>query len=435
MNIFRLLLHTLSKKISDNKFSELPDNISSYLNPLTSYAYEPGSTMKIFSFMAAMENGLYDGNAKYNSGTIKVEDAVIQDFNGGVGWGTISFDEGFAYSSNVAATNLALKLGRDKLHDYYENLGFGKKTGITLPGEVSGKANFIYRTELATASFGQGITTTPIQNLQVLTILTNDGIELQPYIVDKIVDSKTGEITYKHQRTELGKKASSETTKKLLGLMYDVVYSGKTDAKYYKNDSVTLIGKTGTAQITGSNGEYMTGKYDYVRSFAGIFPNDNPQYIIYVSVRQFDGVYKDFAGMVTRVVEEIAKYKNITDHTEKVDKNKMYTMKNYVSKEVVSVNEELSSSGLNPLVVGNGKYVLKQYPVKNEVVLPGDRIFLITNGDLTVPDFTGYSTNDVITLCKLLGLKYNLIGTGNVKGQNIPPGTLVSEDFIIEFQF
>ena len=408
-------------------------NIESYLNPLTSYAYEPGSTMKIFSFMAAMENGMYDGNAKYHSGTIEVEDAVIKDFNG-TGWGTISFDEGFAYSSNVAATNLALKMGRDKLHDFYEDLGFGKKTGITLPGEVSGKANFIYRTELATASFGQGITTTPIQNLQALTTLTNEGIELQPYIVDRIVDSKTNKVIYKHKRTELGRKASPETAKKLLSLMYDVVYSEKTDAKYYKNDSVTLIGKTGTAQIAGNNGLYLDGKTDYIRSFAGVFPYDNPQYIIYVSVKKYTGVYKDFASMVTRVVEEIAKYKNITDHTEVIDKTKMFTLDNYVSKDINEVVGLLQQKGLNIITLGNGKYVTKQYPLEKQVVLNGDKIFLITNGDIVLPNFVGYSSNDAITLCKLLGITYKVVGHGNVISQNIAAGTAVSKDYILEFQ-
>ena len=184
-------------------------NIESYLNPLTSYSYEPGSTMKIFSFLAAMENGKYDGDATYKSGTIQVDDATIKDFNT-KGWGTITFDSGFAYSSNVAATMLALDIGKDKLYDFYSDLGFGKKTGITLPGEVKGDINFTYKSELATASFGQGITTTPIQNLQALTILTNDGVEIQPYIIEKIVNSDTGKVSYQHERTELGQKISKE---------------------------------------------------------------------------------------------------------------------------------------------------------------------------------------------------------------------------------
>ena len=136
------------------------DNITSYLNPLTSYTYEPGSTMKVFSFMAAIEEGIYKGDDKFNSGTIKLSDGTtIKDFNN-VGWGSMTYDTGFAYSSNVAATKLAQRLGTKKLKTYYENLGFGKTTGIELTGELSGKINFNYESELANASFGQGVTTT-----------------------------------------------------------------------------------------------------------------------------------------------------------------------------------------------------------------------------------------------------------------------------------
>ncbi len=405
--------------------------ITNYLNPLTSYAYEPGSTMKIFSFLAAMENGSYNGSDTYPSGKIEVEDAVIQDFNGGVGWGTITYDEGFAYSSNVAATRLALKIGRDKLHDFYDNLGFGSKTNITLPGEVKGSANFIYRTELATAAFGQGITTTPIQNLQALSILTNNGMEIQPYIVEKIVDSNTGEVTYQHQRKELGQKVTKENAEKMRALMYDVVYSGKTDARYYKSDTITMIGKTGTAQITGASGGYLTGKTDYVRSFAGIFPYDNPQYIIYVSVKQYSGIYKDFASMVTNVVEEIAKYKNITDNTTKIDNSKIIKMENYISKNTQESIEQLQSQGMNVVTIGNGKYIINQYPKKDKKIPAGSKAILITNGELTMPNVIGFSSNEVVTICKLLNLNYNINGVGNVVSTSIPEGTPITKDMTI----
>lgn len=417
---------------SNPTFSLNKLNIESYLNPLTQMSYEPGSTMKIFSFMAAMENGIYDGDALYKSGTIKVDDATIKDFNG-KGWGNITYDAGFAYSSNVAATNLALEMGRDKLYNFYYDLGFGQKTGITLPGEVKGKANFIYRTEVATASFGQGITTTPIQNLQALTTLTNDGTMVQPYIVEKIVDSETGEVTFQHERTELGKKASKETTDKLLQLLYDVVYSGKTDAKYYKTDSVKLVGKTGTAQITGSNGQYLEGKNDYIRSFAGVFPYDDPQYIIYVSVKQFDGAYSDFARMVSKVVEEIAKYKNLTETTEKIDTTKIIKLDNYISTDIISAEEKLKKFNLNVIKLGTGKYVINQYPIKGKTILAGNKIFLVSNSsDYQMPDITGWSSNEVITLCKLLNLKYSSNGYGKVKTFNIPIGTVLTSEHKLE---
>ncbi len=410
-------------------------DIKSYLNPLTTYTYEPGSTMKIFSFLAAMEAGEYDGKEKYKSGKIEIDDAIIKDFNG-KGWGTITFDEGFAYSSNVAATNLAIKIGREKLYNYYASLGFGRRTGITLPNEAQGDIDFTYRTEVATASFGQGITTTPIQNLQALSILANNGTEIQPYIVEKVVDSETGEVTYQHEKTELGKKASEENINKMLSLLHDVVYSGKTDAKYYESDNITLVGKTGTAQITGNSGGYLTGKYDYVRSFAGVFPYENPQYIIYVSVKKYTGVYREFAEMVKKVVEEIAKYKNLTELIEQVDTNKIITLDNYISTDLTATEEKLKKLNLSLVKLGNGKYIINQYPNKGDIVLAGSKIFLKTNSsEYQMPDITGWSVSEVNTLCKLLNLKLKTIGYGNVKTSSIKAGTTITEGTNIEVVF
>ena len=411
------------------------DNIQSYLNPLTSFTYEPGSTMKIFSFLAAMEEGVYNGSATYKSGTIEIDDATIKDFNN-VGWGTITYDEGFAYSSNVAASYLALSLGKEKLYNFYSKLGFGKKTGITLPEEYAGDIDFNYRVEQATASFGQGITTTPIQNLQALTILTNNGTEIKPYIVEKIWDKKTNEITYQHKKEELGKKVSEDNVKKMLSLMYDVVYSGKTDASFYKTNGITLIGKTGTAQITGSNGKYMNGPIDYIRSFAGIFPYEDPQYILYVSVKRFDGKYRDFAKMVTKVVEEISKYKNITELKENIDKSKIIKLDNYISKTVEESVNNIREKGLKEINIGNGDYVIDQFPKKGTTVLKNNKVFLITNGNQNImPNIIGWSSSEVITLCKLLNLDYKTTGRGFAISQSIEEGTIVEKGTPLEITF
>ena len=214
---------------SNPSFNPNKLDITNYLNPLVSYAYEPGSTMKIFSFMAAMENGIYDGSKEYMSGKLQIGSDTVNDFNK-VGWGKINFDTGFSYSSNTAASLLALDLGNEKLRAFYDLLGFGQKTGITLPDEVTGKIDFQYPIELATASFGQGITTTPIQNIQALTSIANDGVMLKPYIVDKIVDPNTNKVLYQGGREEVRKVASTETIKKIQDMMHNVVYSNLTDA-------------------------------------------------------------------------------------------------------------------------------------------------------------------------------------------------------------
>ena len=417
-NTGAIVASTSSPSFNPNDVS----TIKNYVNPLIGYTYEPGSTMKIYSWLAAMENGIYDGTEEYQSGTTKVDNYTIKDFNN-VGWGMISYDKGFAYSSNVAATNLALELGNVKLKEFYESLGFGSKTGIELPYEEKGILKMTYKSELATASFGQGITTTPIQNLQALTIFTNDGEMLKPYIVDKIVDQE-GKVTYQGGRTSLGQKASSENVKKMRELMYDVVYNGVSN--YYQPNNVTLAGKTGTAEFTGDNGKYLSGSLNRIRSFAGFFPYENPKYIFYVSVKKLDGENKALANAVVKAVESIANYSNITNTTSEIDKDSLISLKNYISQNVKETKENLENEKLKVYVIGDGKAIINQYPLKGSEVIKGSKVFLLTeNEEYIMPDITGWSSSEVMNFCNLIGLNYKFNGYGIVKEFNIDKDTII----------
>ena len=417
---------------SSPNFNNNTLNIKSYLDPLVSYAYEPGSTMKIFSFLAAMENNAYRGDEIYKSGSIKVDEYIISDSNQ-VGWGNITYDEGFARSSNVAATNLAMRIGKEKLYNFYASLGFGRQTGITLPGEYSGTIDFNYLSEIATASFGQGITTTPIQNLQALTIIANDGIEVQPYIVEKIVNSKTGEVEYQHERKELGRKASPENIERIKKLMLDVVDKGYTDARHYKSDVVKVFGKTGTAEVVTADGKYGRGNYDTTRSFVAMFPYEDPQYVVYISARRYTGQYTTVAYNVKQVIEEIAKYKNINELAEEIDSSKIVTMENYISNEMEVVVEKLKLLNLRVITLGSGKYIINQYPLKGTKVVSGSKIFLVSNNnDYTMLDINGWSNNEVVTYCKLTGIACNLDGTGIVIKYNIEVDTPLNSDTVLD---
>ena len=406
------------------------DTIKSYLNPLVAYQYEPGSTMKTFSFLASLEEGIYDGSKKFESGKIEVADATIRDFNN-KGWGTIDYDTGFAYSSNVAATNLGLALGVGKLKTFYQKAGFGQKTGIELPGEQAGKLNFTYKSELANASFGQGITTTPIQTLQAMTILTNNGTMIKPYLIDHITDND-GKVIYTGKRTVVRDVASSKNVKYMNKLLHNVVYEGLTN--YWQPNNVSLIGKTGTAQIASPKGGYLTGEYDYIKSFAGIFPEEDPKYIIYVSVKQMVGTTKDLANTVTTAVEEIANYANINykGDKEKVG-SKVITLKNYISKNVEETKTNLENQGLKVTVIGSGDVIVNQNPLKGMKVIKGQNILLLTNkGPYIMPNTYNWSSSDIIAFCKLIKLDYEIDGYGVVKSTSIAEGTEIKpEDKLI----
>ena len=405
-------------------------NITDYLNPMTSYTYEPGSTMKIFSFMSAIEEDKYKGDEKYKSGSIQVDQYNISDWNK-KGWGMITYDVGFTYSSNVAAVHLAQALGRNTLKDYYSKIGLGQQTGIELANESAGSIDFQYASELASVSYGQGMTVTPIQMIQALTTITNDGVLLKPYVIDKIVNPNTGEIEYQGKRTEVRKVFSSKTTTKIVELMDLTVNSDDPVAtgKRYASSNVRLIGKTGTANyIDPKTGKYATGDRYVIRSFAGIFPKDNPEYIIYVVTKDFNGASKEMGNIIKKLVESVAKYKNIESRVSDKDTTKIVQIGNYQSKPILIATKELNEIGVTPVVVGNGSNVIKQFPSKNTTTSIQSKVFLLTNGDTFVmPDVINYSSKDVIELCKLLGLEYTINGFGYVESVSIAPNTVVNK--------
>ncbi len=405
---------------SSPSFNNNTLEIKSYYSPFTQNTYEPGSTMKIFSFMAAMQNGVYDGQEKYKSGRLKVDDAVIKDWNG-YGWGSITYDEGFMGSSNVAASHLALdKLGRAKLKDFYNLLGFGKKTGIYpeikgVDTEGTGLVNFRYNTEVASASYGQGISVTAVQMIQALTTLGNKGTMLKPYIVSKIVDSE-GNVVLENKRTEVSKVCSEEVATDIIDLMRGVVdgRSKISTGTGYKVKGYDLVGKTGTAEIASASGGYLSGSTNYVRSFAGLFPGKDPEIIVYVAAAKM----KNSSYLKTAVkdlVKNVGTYLNIYGDVSD-NEDATYTLKSYVSKNVSDVSKEINDAGLKSIVIGDGDKVIKQYPNEDVTLNKNSKVFLLTNSNsYKMIDINGWSRNDVLSFTKLINLNTTFSGFGYVK--------------------
>lgn len=397
------------------------NTIKEYMNPLLSYQYEPGSVMKVFSFASSMEEGKYDGEETFKSGSYTLDDGTVIRDSERKGWGTISFDEGFARSSNVAATTLALRLGVDKLSEYYNNLGFGKKTGIELSNEAIGDIEMVYQSELATASFGQGVSVTAIQMLQALSAMTNDGTVIKPYIVDKVVD-QNGNITYQGERQVVKKVYSTNTVNKMHEIMKKVIDINK----YWQVNNVSIMGKTGTAQIASPKGGYLTGTYDYIKSFAGIFPADDPKYIVYVAGKKPETNLGSWAKVITTAIEEIASYAKLTESKSDADPSKIITLDNYISKYLDTTLEELKNKKIDVIILGNGKYIINQYPLKNKTLLSGEKLFLLTNDkEIKMENLKGWSLSEVKTYCNLIGLKLEYNGYGYVINQSIEKNAIL----------
>ena len=406
-------------------------NITNYLNPLVSYAYEPGSTMKTFTYMASMEKKVYDGNATFKSGSIKFGDATISDWLPS-GFGDITYDEGYMLSSNVGISYLIKNyFSADELRNYFKKFGFGEKTGIELPGEVKGSLNFKVPIEVANAGFGQGMTITPIQMIQGLTAISNNGVMLKPYIVDKIVDSNN-DIVYQGSKTELGKVITDDTVSKIRELMYKVIHNDlyySTGAGFRMN-GYDLIGKTGTAQYVGNNGEYYFDELHYIRSFSGMFPKDNPQIIIYSVMKRPYNSSRGIQEVVRGLVKDISNYKGIYSGDVKVESS-TYKLDNYLNKDLNAVKKELNPIFSDVVVIGSGSKIINQYPSKNTVVSTTEKVYLITNNDeIKIPNMTNWSKREVETFTKLSNIKYEIEGTGFVYWQSIEPDSIIKDDIL-----
>lgn len=413
-------------------------NITNYMDIFSQTPYEPGSTMKTFTYMAAMENGVYDGNETYKSGTFVTTDGTeIGDWNRD-GWGVITFDKGYAMSSNVAVINMIHRhMSSLMLRQYFKKLGFGRRTGIELPSESKGNLEFKYETEVYNAGFGQGIMTTPVQNVKALTPLTNNGMLLKPYLVSKIVDRETGEVVLENNREEIERVASEATVQKMIQLMDDCVNGqGNTGARFRVNGG-ELIGKTGTAQIANTNGRgYIAGVENVISSFSGIYPKSNPQIIIYASAsRPSGGSQLPISNSVKEIVENISKYYGNSDSNTSTIVVNNYTIPNFINKKVDNVRVQLDSVAVPYVILGGGSKVVKQSPNYQDIITTNETIYLITNDDNhTIPNVGGLSSKVAKDILQKMGVKVNLEGVGYVVGQSVPEGTPITEGIEINLQ-
>ena len=415
-------------------------NLKNYMDPLVSYAYEPGSTMKTFSYLCAINSGKYNGSDTFMSGSktyvsaIDEKDTVtIKDWNEGKGWGRISYDKGYAMSSNIGVANLLENvITKNELKACYEKFGFGKKTGITLDNELAGDIGFKYDVEAATAGYGQGIMVTPIQMLQGHTIISNNGVMLKPYIVSKVV-TKDGNVLVENKPKELGRVVSTETVAKMKTLMRNVISDDWTTGTGpdYKMEGYDLIGKTGTASIF-EHGRYLTGSGQYIYSFAGLYPGDDPDIIVYVAIKKPQDGQNYIASSVKEIVINTSKYLSIENKGKEL---KGLLLDDYSNKTVTTITSELKQNNIKVITLGTGNKIIDQYPKKGINLYKDDIIVLLTNNyNKEMIDFTGMSYKDAKEILKLMNVEYELTGYGYVTNQNIESGNKINEKVVLELQ-
>jgi penicillin-binding protein 2B len=400
-------------------------------------SFEPGSTMKIFTLAAAVQEKVFNPNETYQSGSYQVtkKDKTIHDHNYS-GWGTISYLEGVQRSSNVAFAKIAKeKLGFEKFREYLTKFGFDKPTGIDLPDETSGKIQFTYPIEKITTAYGQGTAITAIQQIQAATAIANDGKMIKPHVVKKIVNHDTGETIKSTTPEVVSTPITKETAKQVRDILETVVTSPKGTGGRYKIDGYSVAGKTATANIPGPNGRYLQGADNYMFSFLGMAPKDDPKLIVYVAVQQPDlggtGIGAlPVSAIFNPVMKNSLHYLNV--QPAKSQKAQLNQLSDFIGKSVDETEKELKAKGIETVVIGKGTKVIRQLPESGTIVLAGEKVIIQTNGEKLAPDMTGWSLRDVMKVANIAGLKLNSKGKGYVTRQNIKPkANLRNGDFLI----
>ena len=331
--------------------------------------YEPGSTFKIITLAASLEEQTINlfTDTFYDGGSINVEGARIKCWKSG-GHGAETFLQVVENSCNPGFVVMGQKLGTERLYKYIKNFGFTEKTGIDLNGEASGimfDLKDIGPVEQATISFGQGISVTPIQQVTGVSAAINGGKLYKPYVVKYITEPETNDIMYENNPVLVRQVISEETSKMVRFTLESVVSSGTGKNAYIENYRVG--GKTVTAQKV-NNGTYMTG--NYIVSFMGFIPADKPEYVVYVAIDNPKGITQ-YGGTVSapiakNIMKNIISIKNLQPAKEVTPREYTWLDTKYVkAPNVLNMTKKEASSILKGFKIeysGNGDKIIYQDP-------------------------------------------------------------------------
>lgn len=244
-----------------------------------SEAYEPGSTLKILTQSIAYDRNIYQPNELVMTGSIEIEDTVVKDYNL-YGWGEIPFDEALARSSNVSMVELVRRMGLESWEQTLEELGFGQSTHSDLPGENTGFIDFDNPVSVYMSGFGQAISATPIQLMQAYSMIGNQGDIIK-------IQYAYGSDTSDYETQKIKTMIRPESAQHILDILMDAVEQPYGTAQDFKMPNVRIAAKTGTAQIANPTGAgYLTGPNDYYFSVVSFFPAEQPEYMLYLTLKR-----------------------------------------------------------------------------------------------------------------------------------------------------
>lgn len=429
---------------------------STWRNVAISNSYEPGSTFKIITTSAALEEGVVTPEDNfYDPGYIVVGDRRIKCWRSHQPHGSQTFREVVQNSCNPGFVEIGLKLEekqKGKFYEYIKAFGFGKGTGIDLPGEATGimiKQENLKPINIATISIGQSIAVTPLQLITAVSAVANGGQLMAPQIVREVLDSD-GNVIQGFGPKPIRRVISPKTAETTRDILESVVSQGTGRNAYIPGFRVG--GKTGTAQKAGKGG-YMQGKY--VASFIGMAPANDPKIVALVVIDEPQG-YPYYGGTLAApifkaVVEDSLRYLGVvpqySENEKKIETNnkkpKMVTVPEVVNLPVEEATTILQMEGLVAQVKDGGRIVTKQTPGGMAKISKGSTVILRTGTNektslsesVTVPDLTGKRIREVSELLGVMGLKLKSEGYGKVIEQKPIPGTKVKIGEVIKVTF
>ena len=419
-------------------------------NRAVSDTFEPGSIFKAFTAATAMsENLVKETDHFYCGGSTKIGPSVIHCWKTS-GHGDQDFVHILENSCNIGFVEVGKRIGAEKLCEYINKLGFGKRTGIDLPGEASGivkKAKSISPSDLATISFGQTNTLSCVQYLAAFNAIANGGKWITPHFLDKV--SHTGsdgteKVDKEYNDYNEKQVLDSNIVKTLRGYLEKVVSEGGGKNAYI--DGYHIAGKTGTAQKVGPNGGYESGKY--IATFAGMAPADNPRITLLVSIDEPDPS-NYYAGQISApvaktVFNDIFNYLSLSVDASKDDIAKSM-MKDVIIPNVRGMKKAdaiktLKDLNIDVSVEGNGDIVTDSNPIPGVSVKETTKIILYTgsattyNKTVSVPNLKGFNKERAQEILDSIGLKAAFSGSGMVADQSIEEGQIVNKGTSIDIK-
>mgnify|MGYP000275014319 FL=1 len=418
-------------------------------NKAVADTYMPGSVFKMCVASAALEENLVNEKTSFTcTGSIEVEGETIHCSNIS-GHGTQNFVEVISNSCNPAFIQIGQMLGAGKFRQYYQGFGFSDKTGIDLPGEAEDsfwKEGKMGGVDLAVASFGQNFTITPIQMITACAAVSNGGYVVQPHVVSKITDSK-GNVIKSVDKKIKRQVISDDTSKKMNEyLEYNTERQGAA-AGYISGYKVA--GKTGTTEKRGVTKVESSFSEDYISSFCGYAPADDPQIamLVFFDTPDGDAYYGSQVSspVFINIMSEVLPYLDVkTSYTDEELGYVDASAGDYTGVSVDEAKTAVEADGFTATVKGNGSTVISQIPTVSSGLQKGGSIVLYTDSDsqsetVSVPSLIGLSPDEVNDVASAYGLNVSFSGattsSGTSSSQNIEAGTSVSPGTVITVSF